>query len=961
MEKSIIPEIVKILLVEDSAAGIEWVRACLSNSNYFSVELEIAKSLAETDYLLNSTKFQVIIIDLSLDACQGIEAFEEVYKKTHDIPVIVLAEQEDESLGIEAVKEGAQDFLIKSEVEANELKRSIKYSIERHKLMQTLSAKAKELEEKTSDLQNEKQKLALANKIARIGSWEWDLVTGKVTWSDELYELHGLEPAKGPFSFRELLSYIHPDDRDRVWGVMTKSMQTLKPVNFYYRVIWNDRTIHTFYSIGEVVVNEEGKPVKVVGTRQDVTERIQEEELQKLAMVATQSFNSVIIASREGFIEWVNEGFTKLTGYSLKEVKNTHGEVLRKGEQTGISLDTEHYSKVIRRKIPVTYESRNYSKDGKEYWTITTLTPVLDSSGKVGRIIAIDTDITQRKQMEEDLRKANNIADDLLEKTNKVIFDLKQAKKELEETMQVKEQFLANMSHEIRTPMNAIVGFTQLLLKTNPTAEQKQYVDIIKSSGANLLVIVNDILDFSKLHSGKINFEQIEFNLSATINSLIELLVPKSVEKKLKLYTYIDENIRDTIVGDPTRLNQILMNLLSNAIKFTKQGEIRIRVDKVHEDNQNIELMFSVSDTGIGIPEEKLPTIFEAFTQASSETTRKFGGTGLGLAIVKQLVEQQKGAISVNSKLNKGTVFSFTLSFKKDLGDKKMQKVIYEEPVKALPSQGLNVLLVEDNELNAILAEKVLRDWNWKVETTDNGFTAIERIKQKEFDVVLMDIQLPDLDGYETTRRIRKELESSKKDITIIAMTAHALLGEEEKCLEAGMNGYVSKPFEPEQLYLKILTALHINTRTNGKILTSNTQKEEVQEINKEPASPIENLNKKKHTDLTYLRGLAKGSDSFIIQMLNIFIEQTPNAIDRMEKALKSKDWKTLRLIVHKIKPSIMFIGLNEIINEVPILEDYAAEESHLEDIPALVEKIKKVCSEAIGELKSELEVLNHV
>ncbi|HTB31281.1 MAG TPA: response regulator [Bacteroidia bacterium] len=934
---------VNILLIEDNPSDKELVSIYLRDVYAGRSILFTAESLAKGLHVIEGNPIDVIILDLSLPDSWGLETFNKLHTEVPWIPIIVLTGLEDEKIGTDAVKMGAQDFLIKGKVKGKSFQRSISYSIERHKLLKALSAKAEELEEKTNVIQQEKQKLALAHKIAKIGSWEWDLVTGNISWSDELFDLHDMEHANKPFTFDEMLAHIHPDDRMGILDVLEKSKETPKPVSFYYRIIRNDGSIRTFFSLGEVMVNAEGKPVKVIGTRQDVTERMQEEEMQKLAMAATKSFNSVIIAERNGSIEWVNEGFTKLTGYTLADVKNTNGEILRRGEATGISQDAEHYNKVIKRKIPVTYESKNYAKDGKEYWTITTLTPVLDSTGKVGRIIAIDTDITQRKQMEEDLRRANNVADDLLDKTNRVIQDLKFAKKELEETMQVKEQFLANMSHEIRTPMNAIIGFTREMNKTNLTDQQKQYIDIIKSSGNNLLVIVNDILDFSKLRSGKINFEQIEFSLHETISSITELLLPKTHEKGLELITDIDDQINDNLVGDPTRLNQILTNLLSNAIKFTKEGEVKIRIDIVSQDAQKIELKFSVIDSGIGIPEEKLPTIFDAFTQASPETTRKFGGTGLGLAIVKQLVEHQGGEITVNSKPGKGSVFGFTLSFSKGTGHVKERKVdLTNELSKVMPPEGFKVLLVEDNELNAVLAEKVLSDWNWKVDVAKDGFIALEKIKQKNFDLVLMDIQLPGMDGYETTQKMRQEFPG--KHIPIIAMTAHALAGEREKCLEAGMDEYVSKPFEPENLYMKILTAMHIkNWPEDGN--------------HKMPL--VENPPVARHTDLTYLEGIAKGSKGFIIQMLNIFIEQTPNALDHMDKALKNKDWKSLRLIVHKIKPSIMFTGLTEIINDVPLLEDYAAEESHLDKIPALLEKTKKVCSEAIVELKEELKKLN--
>jgi len=919
-----------ILLIEDNPADSRLISIYLQDVYKDKYAITIADSLIEGMQLIKALSVDVIILDLSLPDSRGLETLNKLHAGEPRIPIIVLTGLEDETIGIEAVKIGAQDFLVKGNLNKEVLRRSINYSIERHKLLHSLSARAKELEEKTLDLQKEKQKLALANKIAKIGSWEWDFVAGKVTWSDELFDILGVEPSKGPFSFDELLACIHPDDRNGILEIIKKSKNDQKPLSFYYRIIRNDGSIRTFYSLGEVLTNEEGKSIKIVGTRQDVTERMEEEEMQKLAIAATKSFNSVSITKKNGVIEWVNDGFTKLTGYKLDEVKNTRGEILRRGHSAGILQDSENYDKVINRKAPVTYESKNYSKDNREYWTITTLTPVLDNNGNVGRIIAIDTDITQRKQMEEELRRANE--------------DLKSTKKELEETMQVKEQFLANMSHEIRTPMNAVIGFTRLLLKTNPTVEQKHYIDIIRTSGMNLLVIVNDILDFSKLRSGKINFEHIKFNLSEALLSLTELLLPKARGKDIKLITDIDKSTCEYVIGDPTRLNQILMNLLGNAIKFTKRGEVILKVETVKEEFQDIQLKFSVIDTGIGIAEDVLPTIFEAFTQAGSETTRKYGGTGLGLAIVKQLVEQQQGIITVSSKINKGSIFSFVLRLKKGTGSLEKKKNITKEIIKVIPTEELRILLVEDNELNAMLAEKVLSDWNWKINIAENGFIALEKIQQEDFDIVLMDIQLPGMDGYEATRKIRTELHPPKKNIPIIAMTAHALPGEEEKCLEAGMDGYISKPFEPEKLYLKILTALHIT------------------HLNKEDIKLVpRGKHKSRHTDLTYLRELAKGRDAFIVQILNVFIQQTPEAIERMEEATENKEWKLLSQTVHKIKPSIMFIGLTEITNDIPLLEEYAAKESNINEIPALVGKIKSVCKEAIIELKEELKRLDKV
>jgi PAS domain S-box-containing protein len=935
---------INILLIEDNPADSELIGIFLKGSYASRCSVVTADSLTKGVELLDKDAFDVIIADLSLPDSAGLETFNKVNEKAPHIPIIVLTGMEDESIGINAVKLGAQDFLIKGKIKGKELTRSINYSIERHKLLLELEEKARLLEEKTADLYSEKQKLSEAQKLAHIGSWEWNITENKINWSEEFYLIHGMEPKDEELPFEKLLSDLHPADRDHVRKVLEEVKNTHKPFTFYYRIIRPDGAVRTLHARAEAIMNK-GEILKVVGTGQDVTERLQEEEMENLALAATKSFNSVLITDANGMIEWVNEGFTKLTGYALTEVKGTHGEKLRKGTRSDISQDKGFFKEVTIRKMPITYESKNLTKDGKEHWTITTLTPVLDKEGQVKRIIAIDSDITQRKQVEEDLVRANRIAEHSLMKGNKALNELIKAKKQLEESMKVKEQFLANMSHEIRTPMNAIVGFTDLLLKTPLAKDQKQYIDAIKVSGENLLVIINDILDFSKMQAGKIAFEKAEFRLSQVISITTELMLPKSVEKNTKLSTSVDKTIPDRLLGDPTRLTQILLNLTGNAIKFTKTGEIKIVVELANETSDDVELKFSVIDTGIGIPADKLPTIFDAFTQATSDTTRKYGGTGLGLAIVKQLVELQEGHLYVKSKVDVGSTFYFTLRFKKNLTQESTEKRPKEDDAVTESVEGLNVLLVEDNILNQVLAKKVLTDWHWNVDIADNGLKAVEKVQEKDFDIVLMDIQLPEMDGYEATKYIRNQLNPEKASVPIMAMTAHAISSEEEKCINAGMDGYISKPFNQKTLYSKIMSIVHPhNGHSNGH--------------SKPPINETQNLQlmaeEHKHTDLSYLRQLSNGDNKFIGEMLNLFIEQTPDALNRMTKALEIKDWKTLGNAAHKMKPSIMFVGLKEIEADLRDLEHFASESSNIEQIPPLLDKVKTACLAAIEELKEE-------
>jgi PAS domain S-box-containing protein len=762
MEKEI-----KILLIEDNPADSRLIEIYLSESYGRFATLVKADTLANALAFIKKERFDIIIIDLSLPDSFGIDTFKEVFAAASYAPLIVLTGNDDESVGIDTVKLGAQEFLIKGRINSAALKRSIDYSIERYKLL-------KKIEEKTEALLREKIKLALAQKLARIGSWEWNVKDNVFTCSDELYHIFGLKANEVEVTYQGFIDFVYPEDREFVTFTLEESLKKIQPFDFFHRITRKDGQLRTVHARGELMTDELGNIMRMIGTVQDVTQQKKDEELEQLAMVATKSFNAVTIADKYGRIEWVNEGFTKLFGYKLNDIKGTFGEVLRNGEPTGLSPENEIFKIVVNEKKPMAYENKNYSKSGKEYWLITSLTPILDKNGNVEKIISIDSDISNQKKAER-----------------------------------TKDQFLTNMSHEIRTPMNAIIGFTNLLLKSDHDKENLQYLNAIKTSGENLLVIINDILDFSKLRSGKATFENISFDLNELMNTLVTLMTPKAVEKKLKLTSKIDESIPHYLTGDPTRLTQILTNLVGNAFKFTNEGEIKIEVRPVHETAKDIELDFLVSDTGIGIPADNINKIFESFTQASNDTTRKYGGTGLGLTITKQLVELQGGTISVSSKVNEGSTFEFKLNFSKSDGLKKNSGSKNEQKENGFPLEGTKVLLVEDNTFNQILATKILQNWKCEVKVAANGLIAVEKAKQDLFDVILMDIQLPEMDGYEATRMIRNDPDEKKNKVPIIAMTAHAFADEAAKCLDLGMSDYISKPFDESKLFDKILQVLN--------------------------------------------------------------------------------------------------------------------------------------------------------
>jgi len=929
---------INILLIEDNPADSELVSIFLKGVYSSKASLVTADTLIAGMQLIEEESFDIIILDLSLPDSWGIETLTKLHTKVPHIPIIVLTGLEDETVGINAVKMGAQDFLIKGKLKGADLHRSINYSIERHKLLQLLA-------EKTDALSLEKEKLDEAQKLAHIGSWERDLRTQKITWSHELYRIYGLEPDKDTITHDLLASFLHPDDEKSVRSTIETITKSSKQLTVTHRIIRKDGTTRTLYSSGKAIKNDKGEALKLIGTSQDITEKLEEEEMEKLAMAATKSFNSVVITNTAGNIEWVNEGFESLTGYTLNEVKGVALESLKAGSETEVSENDIYYKRVLAEKIPVTYESKKFTKQGKEYWSITTLTPVLGKKNEVKLIISIDSDITLRKQMEKDLVNANQKAEQSLVKASKALNELTQAKGLLEESMNIKGQFLANMSHEIRTPMNAIIGFTHLTLKTPLSQEQKQYINAIKTSGENLLVIINDILDFSKIQSGKIPLEQIAFNLSEVVNSSVELMLPESQGKDLKLSLSIDPKVPDKLVGDPTRLNQILLNIIGNAIKFTKKGEIKVGVELVSEKDDSAAIKFVITDTGIGIPKSKLDHIFDAFTQATYDTARKYGGTGLGLAIVKQLVDLLHGEITVESEVNKGSVFTFNIVYKKNLATKtNVTPIAKNNELDSI--KDLNILLVEDNMLNQVLAQKVLSEWGWNVEVASNGLVAIDKIEKSDFDLILMDIQLPEMDGYEATQHIRNKLPAPKSETPIIAMTAHAISGEEKKCHKLGMNGYVSKPFMPDVLHKEIASVLKMS-----------------QETEENPDGENDDDNFETNTmgtsvNLSYLRKIADGNNEFIRQILTLFIEQVPAAIKDLEKYKQEQNWAMLGKVAHKMKPSLLFVGLTNLEKDIKELENCAQPENNRDDLEESISHIKNVCTETISALADEMELL---
>ena len=436
------------------------------------------------------------------------------------------------------------------------------------------------------------------------------------------------------------------------------------------------------------------------------------------------------------------------------------------------------------------YQEFPYKKaNGENIWFGQNINLLFENDNLIGAQV-VARDITERKKFEAELLKAKEIA---------------------EESELAKEKFLANMSHEIRTPMNAIYGLANILMDKSLSDEDRESVRAINHSANNLIRIINDILDFSKIESGNVEIRENVFNLEQVLEGVIQTLKLGASDKDIELKMFIDSAVPKELIGDPVRLRQILLNLKSNAIKFTEHGYVETSVKVKHESAENCTLLFEVKDTGIGIPESKLETIFKSFTQASDETSRKYGGTGLGLTIAKELIELQSGTIEVQSIPGHGSTFVFTLKFEFGTGLEPQAK-LQERNFTLDELTGYKFLMAEDNLMNQLLAKKVFAKWNCKIDFADNGQIAIDKLNVNDYDLVLMDLQMPELDGYQTTKYIRNEMRQPKSEIPIIAITAHALSGESAKCISIGMNDYISKPFNQLELFEKILTIVQKST-----------------------------------------------------------------------------------------------------------------------------------------------------
>ncbi len=504
------------------------------------------------------------------------------------------------------------------------------------------------------------------------------------------------------------------------------------------------------------------------------------------------------------------------------------------------------------------------------------------------------------------------------------------------EASKAKEMFLANMSHEIRTPLNGIIGMVRQLSKEDLNKTQNQYVENTHRASQHLLSIVNNILDITKIETGEMNIDSNVFSISTLLNDVSSVLSFQAEKKNIKFELFIDSNVNDILKGDKARIQQILTNVTGNAIKFTSYGKVRVECKSILNINDCQHIEFKIIDTGIGMKEDYVKKIFDKFQQEDSSTSRNYGGSGLGLFITKKLVDLMNGDVTVNSKKGEGTVFNIVIPMEIDR--------LQEEPKISNinpdhnENRKLNILLVEDNQMNRLVAINTLKLIAYNIDEADNGKKAVDLVKKNNYDLILMDIQMPVMNGMEATNLIRNEL---KDNTPIIALSANAFKSEIDSCLQLGMSDYITKPFDEDSL----LQSIHNHSNKNN--IMNN-------EDNKTKEMPNTNV---KQYDLSKLEAMARGNDNFIKKMLALFIETFPPYVNEMKEAINNgggDDIIALKQLAHKIKPSLSDMGIITVIQDVKDIEAFDVENGSITELRNKVDYVSKVLSLAIEQIKND-------
>ena len=748
----------------------------------------------------------------------------------------------------------------------------------------------KNFEEK---LRLNEQRLFEAQELSRSGSWELTLRPEyELDWSPGSYKIWELAMDQPPPTVEEFYERVLEDDREKVKEAFRILFEDKMTAEVQFRVFTYDNSEKVFFSRGVPVLNAKGEVHKVYGTTADVTSRVLDEERlrqSEQSLVQAQKMaklGSWYLHLHDYTIEWAEglyyiwERDLNLPPPAWDELKSTiHEDDLEKFEETIMMAAQGEEEHSVEFRIRMT-DSRIKTIEGRGR-------SIRNAAGQPVKLFGTVMDITRRKQVEEELIRARTQA---------------------ELSSKAKEFFLANISHELRTPLNGIIGMSRLLQKTALNATQREYTEVLHQTAGNLLVIINDILDFAKIESGTLPVEDIVFDPARVADTAVQLQMFKAEEKDLVLKHLHEGPPLPKVLGDPYRLNQVLLNLLNNAIKYTNHGEVELLHRIMEESDSDVRVLFTIRDTGIGIPYEMQQEIFDSFTQVSKSDSPQ-GGIGLGLTISKSLVERLGGKIWVESQPDVGSLFHFYIPYKKATEEPNEPQGNTFLPVNA---RVVKILLVEDNKVNLFITEAMLQDWGFTVDVAGNGLEAVALCEKNDYDVVLMDIQMPEMNGLEATRVIRRIPDRKKSAVPIIAITANTSRVAHRQFLTEGMNDWIVKPFKEETLYKKI-----VQHQRNVAFTGSDIARRKFPQ-RRRPVQPSDKL-----YDLGFLRREDPSSPGFMKKMLTIFIDTIPGIVEKMLQHFEAGEYEAVSTLAHKIRPTIDGVGIHGLKEVIRHIEDY--------------------------------------
>jgi PAS domain S-box-containing protein len=779
-------------------------------------------------------------------------------------------------------------------------------------------------------LQRSEERLRQSQHFACVGSWDWHIESGLVTWNEGVPPLFGLAPTdKMKISRVELMQAIHPDDRQRVEEAVQACLIQGKDYDIEYRVLWSDQTVHWLHERGDVLRDEYGEALNMLGLVQDISRR-KEVEMQLQAQhrfldSVIETIPSMVFVKDAQDLRFVqiNRAGEQLTGRSAADFIGFSDRDFFPPQEAEVLMDLERQI-LANGEIEVSEEYIDTRHQGKRL-VRTRKVPIVDGQGNPTYLLGISDDITEQRAAEHELAVARIQA---------------------ERANQAKSDFLANMSHEIRTPMNGIIGLTELALKTKLDPQQTDYLEKVNESARSLLGLLNDILDLSKIEAHRLKLESIPFDLHALLEQIDSLTSIYSRQKGIPLYIHIAPEIPQYLQGDPLRIKQILLNLVGNAFKFTEKGEINITVRLgLHAQHGYIPLAFTVRDTGIGISKEQQAHLFEAFVQSDSSTTRIYGGTGLGLAITKQLVEMMEGTINLVSVPGKGSTFTFilplALSNQVLLSEHLHQVEVHGPDPRVLEEiRGARILLVEDNRINQQVAIELLSQEGFRVDLAENGRQALDLIQSQIYDLVLMDLQMPVMDGYQATKALRQY--KVHDDMPVLAMSANAMSHDREQCLAVGMNDHIPKPVDRKQL----LSALckWIKPLSKQRLLEPLYEEKK----SESPSFFLPNQSVINHRAAMERLG---GNTELYLHLLRSFTQDQTQVVAEIRRLLSDKQGSDAERLAHSLKGMAGTIGAEHLQEVAKTLEQAIRKKQAVDLVLDQTEKY----------LLEVLEVLEHL